>query len=194
MAINIDMMMIMPVGLRLSPWNDQINTCYPTPFETSGAIDPSDEIYEIRVRNVWMGDGIWALLKAPLTGNPITHWWIEIETKNGHWYCAQWESMKAPSPKLKDEYDDVYYDEDDAPYLCLSRQSSLSDVTWRGKWEACCQNKSKSVTTRYKHKCDKNSSRTIGDLMAMMKQQGHYHLVNNNCRHFGTRMNQWISI
>eukprot|EP01084_Bolivina_argentea_P257796 434421_1 len=90
MAINIDMMMIMPVGLRLSPWNDQINTCYPTPFETSGAIDPSDEIYEIRVRNVWMGDGIWALLKAPLTGNPITHWWIEIETKNGHWYCAQW--------------------------------------------------------------------------------------------------------
>eukprot|EP01083_Nonionella_stella_P072843 196544_1 len=198
MAANSDM--VTPLGLFFSPHKIAIEFSS-TPFEEHGAIDRSDEIYEIRVRNVWIGHGFWAglgsIFTGPLAGSSITHWWVEIETKNGHWYCAQWESMKAPKdiePKGSIDYDDVYYDEDDAPYLCLSRQSSLSDVTWRGKWEACCQNKSKSVTTRYKHKCDKNSSRTIGDLMAMMKQQGHYHLVNNNCRHFGTRMNQWISI
>eukprot|EP01083_Nonionella_stella_P072840 196541_1 len=174
MAINIDMMMIMPVGLRLSPWNDQINTCYPTPFETSGAIDPTDEIYEIRVRNVWMGDGIWAFLKAPLTGSPITHWWVEIETKNGNWYCAQWESTTSKGH-----------------YLCLSRQSSLHAVTKRGKWEACCENEDKSITTKYSYKVEART-RTIGGLIQMMKRQGIYHLVSNNCQHFGARVYQWI--
>eukprot|EP01083_Nonionella_stella_P157585 511781_1 len=147
------------------------------PFELHGSIDRSDEIHEIRVRNVWIGHGFWAglgsIFTGPLAGSAITHWWVEIETKNGNWYCAQWESTKSKGH-----------------YLCLSRQSSLHAVTKRGKWEACCENEAKNITTRHSYKPSRK--RTIGDLIKMMEKQGVYNLVINNCQHFGQRVYNWI--
>jgi len=55
-----------------------------TPFETSGNINEADEIYEIRVRNVWIWHGFWSglasIVTGPLGGSSVTHWWVEIET------------------------------------------------------------------------------------------------------------------
>eukprot|EP01084_Bolivina_argentea_P257798 434423_1 len=180
MAANTDM--TTPVGLFFGAHKLGVEICSAiglNPFETCGDINYSDEIYEIRVRNCWIGHGFWAglgsIFSGPLAGSAITHWWVEIETRNGHWYCAQWESTN-----------------DKGHYLCLNRCSSLSDVTETGKWEAGCKGQSKDITTRYQYKCPKSKTKTIGDLIKIMKKQGPYHLVSNNCQHFGARVYQWI--
>eukprot|EP00483_Globobulimina_turgida_P013380 UN13404 len=180
MAANTDM--ATPVGLLFGGFkavNELVATVY-TPFETAGNINYSDEIHEIRVRNCWIGHGFWAglgsMLTGPLAGSAITHWWVEVETRNGHWYCAQWESTGSKGH-----------------YLCLNRCSSLSDVTETGKWEAGCKGKSKDITTRYTYTCPKSKKKTIRHLVdQVMKKQGVYLLVSNNCQHFGARVYQWI--
>ena len=53
-------------------------------FYLNGYIAESDEIYEIRVRSIWIVHGFWAGLGSvftSVTSNSITHWWVEIETK-----------------------------------------------------------------------------------------------------------------
>ena len=180
MAANTDM--VTPVGLLFGANKVGVeiaSLCGYDPYEGCGNIVELDEIHEIRVRNVWIGHGFWAglgsIFTAPLAGSAITHWWVEIETRNGHWYCAQWESTK-----------------EKGHYLCLNRCNSLHDVTETGKWEANCKGQSKDITTRYQYKVPSYKTKTIGDLKQLMRKQGYYSLVSNNCQHFGARVYQWI--
>eukprot|EP01084_Bolivina_argentea_P218867 371326_1 len=148
-------------------------------YESCGSIDESDEIHEIRVRNVWIGHGFFAgiasLFTAPLAGSAVTHWWVEIETKTGQWYCAQWESTTSKGH-----------------YICLNREDSISDVTEQGKWEAGSKGESKDITNRYSYTVPSYKTKTIGGLIKLMKKQGYYSLVSNDCQHFAIRTYQWV--
>eukprot|EP00483_Globobulimina_turgida_P009985 UN10004 len=179
MAVNTDM--ATPIGLLFGGNKIAVEVAavlgHDT-YESAGNIIKSDEIHEIRVRNVWIGHGffsaIGSLFTGPLAGSAITHWWVEVETRNGHWYCAQWESTKSKGH-----------------YICLNRCSSLSDVPETGKWEAGCKGQSKDITTRYSYKVPSSKTKTIAGLIKLMRNQGYYSLVSNNCQHFGARVYDW---
>ena len=132
----------------------------------------SDQIIKIRVRNCWIGHGFWAglgsVFSGALSGSSITHWWVEIETKQG-WYCAQFGSGNE---------------------LRLTKHYSLLEVDDEGKSVVGARGESKSITTKKRYK---PSYRTMADVVQFMeKYNGHYHLLTNNCQNFGLEFFKWI--
>ena len=57
-----------------------------------------DKIVSVRVRSIWLGHGAIAaplsVVTTALTGNQCAHYWVEIETQNGDYYCAQFTCKK----------------------------------------------------------------------------------------------------
>jgi hypothetical protein len=108
------------------------------------SVDRSDRVVEIRVRSCWLStgfvgflSGIGSAITGPLTGNSITHWWVEIETEKG-WYIAQlnWDAVS------------------------LRKKSSLSAVNESGL-SSGGNDSNGSITTKYTHK---PSYRTMGEV------------------------------
>ena len=175
--------MFTPLGLLNSPIKlVKTKGGYSTPLSFSGSINRDDKIHKIRVLNAWIGhgaiSGFFSIFTAPLAGSAITHWWVEIQTKEGHWYIAQWEPTKeAPGDRL-----------------FLRRRKSQSAVTEAGKAIAGAKKGEwKEITPRKTYTVPKDKKRSIGDLIdKCMKKQGRYNLVGNNCQHFGLNVYNWI--
>jgi hypothetical protein len=129
-------------------------------------LDLNDEVYEIRVRVIWLCHGFWAALGSAIsgiTGNPLTHWWVEIKTKTGKWYCAQFNHDARLT--LTREYDQYY-------------------VTQRGK-RAACRHYEKNINVSEKYTC-RPSNKTMRNIVKFMESyDGNYRLITNNCQHFG---------
>ena len=141
----------------------------------SPSVDPNDEVIKIRVRNIWIGNGAVAFLgsifSGPLVGSNITHWWVEIETKQA-WYCAQFNGSRE---------------------LALTKHSSCWDVTEQGKSAAGSRGESKDITTRDSYDCS-GEGICISDIVSFMKSfNGTYNLVTNNCQHFAISLHQMVS-
>jgi hypothetical protein len=55
--------------------------------------DLDDEVHYYQVVAGWLvhgGVGWFAsIITGGFTGNPVTHWWVVIQTKKSRYYCAQ---------------------------------------------------------------------------------------------------------
>eukprot|EP00483_Globobulimina_turgida_P011142 UN11163 len=127
--------------------------------------DCKQKIQNIRVRSIWLGHGSISAIGSVftgITGNSVTHWWVEIQAEN-RWYCAQWKK----------------------PNLVLSFHGSRDGVTSEGRSAVGASNEYKNITN--KRECGGNG-RTIGDLKNWMnnyiKSEGRYDVGTNNCQHF----------
>eukprot|EP00484_Ammonia_sp_Unknown_P029309 CAMPEP_0197029912 /NCGR_PEP_ID=MMETSP1384-20130603/9255_1 /TAXON_ID=29189 /ORGANISM="Ammonia sp." /LENGTH=179 /DNA_ID=CAMNT_0042459159 /DNA_START=87 /DNA_END=623 /DNA_ORIENTATION=- len=168
-----------PIGLLNLPF--KLKQLCDTPMRFVGDIDRSEEIQRIAVRNTWIYNGflaaIGSVFSGPLTGNSVTHWWVEIQTRKGNWYCAQWEVWREGGKNC-----DV---------LVLRRCASQSAVTAAGRSTA--NNTDGNISTKEgPYTLGKNRKRTIGGLISeVMSEQGIYDLVSNNCQHFSIRAYNW---
>ena len=55
------------------------------------SVDREEKVIRIRVRSCWLSHGFYSSIGSVvtgITGNSLTHWWVEIETDKG-WYSAQ---------------------------------------------------------------------------------------------------------
>eukprot|EP00483_Globobulimina_turgida_P011721 UN11743 len=128
------------------------------------SINCSDKIVHIRVRSIWIHHGsisaVESVFTGIATGSTVTHWWVEIETENSSWYCAQWKK----------------------PDLVLSSHDSRYGVAEEGKSAIGAEGDSKNITNKHDFS---TRGRTIGDLRNWMndyhKASGAYDVVNNNC-------------
>ena len=130
-------------------------------------------VVRIRVRSIWLRHGSYASVGSAITtvatGNPLTHWWVEIETEDNVWYCAQFGNQD----------------------LLLTRHYSSHSVTLEG---FSCVGRSGRLNVTDKRSYSP-SNRTIGDVIDMMEDycnRGPYNLVSNNCQDFGEYFYQWI--
>jgi len=125
------------------------------------------KIKEVRVRSVWLCHGSLAapasLFSGSATGNPVTHWWVEIETTNSDiWFCAQFNK----------------------PHLELTRHGSLGGVTKDGLECARRENDSPSISNKSVFQPD---NVTMGEVYNWMRDcySHRYNLILNNCQDFG---------
>ncbi|ETO15187.1 hypothetical protein RFI_22178 [Reticulomyxa filosa] len=132
-------------------------------------IELDDKVVELTVFSVWLCHGIAAApgsVFSSVTGNSVTHWWVQLQTKNA-WYCAQFAGS----------------------ILELTKHSDPSEVTTRGK--SCRKTDEKvNITKKFSSKPE---TRTMRDVVEFMrKYNGFYDLVSNNCQDFATTMYKWI--
>merc|ERR1719291_869335 len=123
--------------------------------------------------NCWIGHGVFSfvgsLVTGLATGMSITHWWVEVFTKSGRWYCAQ-------------KYLDC---------VALLGHHGQEDVTSCGK-EAigCSPNTFKELGEKMSGTpaIDDLSVQDVMDLISLIAKNGKYQLYNNNCQHFAVNL------
>lgn len=124
----------------------------------------------VRVRSIWLGDGSYAAVGSfftGITGNTITHWWVEIETNDPNiWFCAQF---------------------DNSQNLCLTKHSNSSGVTNAGVLAGGRLNKNPDITDKEIFSPGTfGRYTTISDVYSWMNNyDSTYNLLTNNCQHFG---------
>lgn len=122
------------------------------------------KIKKVRVRSVWLCKKGLAVPASFFTGaltlNPVTHWWVEIETvDNKVWFCAQFNK----------------------PDLKLTRHSRLSEVTEEGLNE-----KNNTAHPAITEKAIFQPNATMGDVYTWMQDRcTRYNVIFNNCQDFG---------
>lgn len=147
------------------------------PFGSTKNIDRSDKVIHVRVKAVWLIHGAvaapFSIVTGLLSANPITHWWVELKTKKGSWYCAQF----------------------DKPKLTLTKCRTQNDVTEHGKRAGGRAGEDVNITV--KEDCSLGDGYfTIGDVAEWMKKfgtTGEYDFILNNCQDFGKHFYKWIT-
>ena len=130
------------------------------------------KVINVRVRAVWLGHGSYAAIGSfftgSLTANPITHWWVEIQTERSNvWFCAQFE-VRGGSKSA----------------LALTQHDSASSVTRHGESTANRWGDNPSITD--KQDCPPYSGTIMGDIYDWMENySSEYGVVMNNCQDFG---------
>ena len=147
----------------------------PTLYSECSRSDRYLRVKRIRVRSIWLGHGSVAAVGSAIsgiaTGNPLTHWWVEIETNDPSvWFCAQFAK----------------------PDLELSKYRYRSEVTKRG---CACGGRNTNCDVTNKHTYSPGH-RTMGEVEDMMEgycsYNGPYNVVSNNCQDLGNYFYDWI--
>ncbi|ETO33147.1 hypothetical protein RFI_03961 [Reticulomyxa filosa] len=117
-------------------------------------LELDDKVIELKVFSIWLCHGVVAApgsVFSSVTGNSVTHWWVQLQTKNA-WYCAQFAGS----------------------ILELTKHSDPSEVTTRGK--SCRKTDEKvNITKKFSSKPE---TRTMRDVVEFMrKYNGFYDLV-----------------
>lgn len=127
-------------------------------------VDDALQIHKIKVRSVWLGHGFWAAVGSavtgPTTGSSITHWWVEIETRDpSTWYCAQFM----------------------APNLVLTKHNTHEEVTNHGK-HAAGRSGDINISDKVVFYPTNLTMKEVRDWMGTYNAD--YDLLKNNCQHF----------
>jgi hypothetical protein len=114
--------------------------------------------------------GLGSVFTGPLTGNSLTHWWVEIET------CTSGEG----------EYFILQFDGNED--VTLKECPSIEDITTAGKRVVNAHEEFKNITVKYDW-CPQE--KYMGDVFALahtyVESYGQYHLIRNNCHHLSER-------